>query len=182
MNTGQTILSLGAVILWSVTVLLTNRASLQHGTIINQTQIDIYAVSLAQAKIEEASGKAFDAYSATDTMGNGRPITSLSQLTDPALLGKEAGETYPNFDDFDDYNYYSGNNPLKVYVPGVDTFRIQTTVCYVDTTDPATKVSVRTWHKKMVVKVWSTISPWSADTPQPDTVVMTYVYSYWWFR
>ncbi|MCX6143669.1 MAG: hypothetical protein NTZ35_10635 [Ignavibacteriales bacterium] len=182
MNTGQTILSLGAVILWSVTVLLTNRASLQHGTIINQTQIDIYAVSLAQAKIEEASGKSFDKYSATDTMGNGNPITSLSQLADPSLLGKEAGEVYPDFNDFDDYNYFTGSNPFKVYVPGVDTFRIQTTVCYVDTSDPGGKASVRTWHKKMVVKVWSTISPWSADTPQPDTVVMTYIYSYWWFR
>ena len=182
MNTGQTILSLGAVILWSVTVLLTNRASLQHGTIITQTQIDIYAVSLAQAKIEEASGKAFDQCSATDTMGNGNAITSTSQLTDPSLLGKEAGENYPDFNDFDDYNYYSGNNPFKVYVPGVDTFRIQTTVCYVDTTDPAVKLSVRTFHKKMVVKVWPTISPWTADNPQPDTVVMTYIYSYWWFR
>jgi hypothetical protein len=182
MNTGQTILSLGAVILWSVTVLLTNRASLQHGTIINQTQIDIYAVSLAQAKIEEASGKAFDQYSATDTMGNGNAITNLSQLTDPTLLGKEAGEVYPDFNDFDDYNYFKGTNPFKVYVPGVDTFRIQTTVCYVDTADPAGISNVRTWHKKMTVKVWPTISPWSADNPQPDTVVMTYIYSYWWFR
>jgi hypothetical protein len=182
MNTGQTILSLGAVILWSVTVLLTNRSSLQHGTIINQTQIDIYAVSLAQAKIEEASGKAFDQFSASDTAGNGNAITALSQLTDPTQLGKETGENYPDFNDFDDYNYYTGTNPFKLYVPGVDTFRIQTTVFYVDTTDPGGKSNVRTWHKKMVVKVWPTISPWSADKPQPDTVVMTYIYSYWWFR
>jgi hypothetical protein len=182
MNTGQTILSLGAVILWSVTVLLTNRASLQHGTIINQTQIDIYAVSLAQAKIEEASGKAFDRYSATDTAGNGNAITALTQLTDPTLLGKETGENYPDFNDFDDYNYFSGNNPWKVYVPGVDTFRVQTTVTYVDTTNPNGTSSFRTWHKKMVVKVWPTISPWTADNPKPDTVIMTYIYSYWWFR
>ena len=182
MNTGQTILSLGAVILWSVTVLLTNRSSLQHGSIINQTQIDIYAVSLAQAKIEEASGKAFDRYSATDTAGNGNAITNLSQLTDPTLLGKEAGENYPDFNDFDDYNFYSGNNPFKLYVAGVDTFRIQSTISYVDTTDPGGKSGFRTWHKKMVVKVWPTISPWTAETAQPDTVVMTYIYSYWWFR
>ncbi len=182
MNTGQTILSLGAVLLWSVTVLLTNRSSLQHGTIINQTQIDIYAVSLAQAKIEEASGKAFDKFSASDTAGNGNVITSLTQLTDPNALGKETGENYPDFNDFDDYNYFSGNNPLKVYVPGVDTFRVQTTICYVDTTAPDVKVSTRTWHKKMVVKVWPTVSPWTSDTQKPDTVIMTYIYSYWWFR
>ena len=182
MNTGQTILTLGAVILWSFTVLLTNRSSLQHGTIINQTQIDVYAVSLAQAKIEEASGKSFDQYSASDTLGNGNAITALSQLTDPTHLGKESGENYPDFNDFDDYNYFSGNNPFKIYVPGVDTFRIQTTVFYVDTTDPNGQSNFRTWHKKMIVKVWPTISPWTSDTPKPDTVIMTYIYSYWWFR
>ena len=182
MNTGQTILSIGALILLGTTVLSTNRASLQHGAIITQTEVGIYAVSLAQAKIEEASGKAFDEYSAPNATGDGDVITSVSLCTASGSLGKESGETYPNFDDVDDYNYYSGTNPYVLYVPGVDTFHIQTTVFYVDTAAPDTKVSTQTWHKKLTVKVWPNASPWAADNPKPDTVTMTYIYSYWWFR
>jgi hypothetical protein len=189
MNTGQTIMTIGALMLLGMSVLTTNRASLQHGAIINQTEVDIYAVSLAEAKIEEASGKAFDHFSSTDTAGSGAVITALTQLS--STLGKESDDTvsagppmHYYFDDFDDYNYYSGNNPFRLYVDGVDTFHIQTTVFYVDTTNPNVDAGTRTWHKKMIVKVWPTITAWGDSTgkAKPDTVTMSYIYSYWWFR
>jgi hypothetical protein len=185
MNTGQTILTIGALMLLSISVMSTNRSSLQHGAIINQTEVSLYAVSLAQAKIEEASGQAFDAYSSTDTAEAGAVITAVTQLS--STLGKETGETYTsqsvnNFDDFDDYNYFSGTNPYTLHVAGVDTFHIQTTVFYVDTTNPEAAVGTRTWHKRMIVKVWPTVTPWGGADPKPDTVTMSYIYSYWWFR
>jgi hypothetical protein len=188
-NTGQTLLTICALIILGLTVLTTNRASLQHGAIITQTEVDIYAVSLAEAKIEEASGKAFDHFSSTDTAGNGYVITALSQLSSP--LGKESDDTVSAgppmkyfFDDFDDYNYYSGSNPFRLYVDGVDTFHIQTTVFYVDPAHPDVDAGTRTWHKRMIVKVWPTVTAWgdSAGKARPDTVTMTYIYSYWWFR
>ena len=170
------------MIILGVTVLNTNRASLQHGAIIAVTEVGIYASSLAQAKIEEAEGRSFDEFSASDTMGNGKVITALTELS--STLGAESGEVYPNFDDFDDFNSFSGNNPYKLYVPGVDTFRIQTTVFYVDTANPNGVSGTRTWHKKLIVKVWPTVSPWGEDKAhsRPDTVTMSYIYSYWWFR
>ena len=183
MNTGQTLLAIGALVLLGMTVLTTNRSSMQHGTIVNQAEVGLYAVSLAQGKIEEAAGKAFDTWSASDTAGSGAVITSLTQLTSPTLLGKEGAEAYPTpgFDDFDDYNYYgAGKAPYTFYVPGVDTFYIQTTVVYVDTLAPDTPVATQTWHKKMTVKVWPWSTPWATGTR--DTITMTYVYSYWWFR
>ena len=187
MNTGQTILTIGALMLLGMTVLTTNRASLQHGAIINKTEVDIYAVSLAEAKIEEASGRAFDHWSATDTAGNGAVITATSQLS--TTLGKESDDTVQAgppmryfFDDFDDYNYYSGNNPFRLYVDGVDTFHIQTTVFYVDTTNPEVAVAGPTWHKRMIVRVWPSIVAWGEANAKPDTVTMSYIYSYWWFR
>jgi hypothetical protein len=180
MNTGQTLLSIGALILLGMSVLVTNRTSLQHGTIINTTEVGIYAVSLAQAKIEEASGKAFDKYSATDTAGMGNVITYLNQLTAAGALGREGTETYPDFNDFDDYKYFSGNNPYKMWIDGVDSFYVQTYVAYVDSVPPFNEVNYPTWHKKMIVKVWPSISPWV--TGARDTVMMTYIYSYWWFR
>jgi hypothetical protein len=182
MNTGQMMLTVGAIMLLGITVLNTNRGSLQHGAIIAVTEVGIYASSLAQAKIEEAEGKAFDQFSASDTAGSGKVITALTELSSP--LGKEAGDVYPDFNDFDDYNYYSGSNPYRLFVPGVDTFRIQTTVFYVDTSNPNVNAGTRTWHKKMIVKVWPTVSPWGEDKAhtRTDTVTMSYIYSYWWFR
>jgi hypothetical protein len=184
-GTGQTILTIGALLLLGFTVLLTNRSSLQFGTVINQTEIDIYSVSLAESIIEEAAGKAFDHYSASDTAGSGAVITATTQLTDPSLLGKETDDSYPNFDDFDDYNSWA-TTPYVMYVAGVDSFHIKAEVFYVDTTDPDFKQSTRTWHKKMIVKVWPTIAPWgetqASGKAKPDTVIMSYLYSYWWFR
>ncbi len=135
MNTGQTILTIGALVLLGFTVLLTNRGSLQDGAIINQTEVDIYSVSLAESIIEEASGKAFDHYSASDTAGNGNVITALSQLS--TTLGKESDDTltyspaHYYFDDFDDYNTFS-SRPFVQYVSGVDSFHIWASVFYVD--------------------------------------------------
>jgi hypothetical protein len=188
-GTGQTILTMGALLLLGFTVLLTNRSSLQFGTVINQTEIDIYSVSLAESIIEEAAGKGFDHYSASDTISSGKVITDLSQLTDPTLLGKETDDSYTesshNFDDFDDYNSWS-TTPWVTYVPGVDSFHVKCEVFYVDTANPDLKLSTRTWHKKMIVRVWPTIAPWgetqASGKAKPDTVIMSYLYSYWWFR
>jgi hypothetical protein len=162
---------------------------LQHGAIINQTEVSLYAISLAQAKIEEASGKALDKASASDTSEAGPAITDSSQLTAPSSLGKEAGEYYNsetdnNFDDFDDYNAFSGNHPYAFFRQGVDSFYIQTTVYYVNPppANPEVNAGTRTWHKRMVVKVWPTVTPWGGAHPKPDTVTMSYIQSYWWFR
>ena len=187
MNTGQTILTIGALILLGYTVLFTNRSSLQYGAVIDQTEIDIYSVSLAESIIEEASGKAFDHYSATDTAGNGSVITALSQLTISSKLGKESDDTliytqpsHYYFDDIDDYNEWS-KRPFVQYVQGVDSFHLWASVFYVDSTNPNVAVTGPTWNKKIVVKVWPTITAWGDKTPKPDTVQMSYIYSYWWF-
>ncbi len=174
-----------------MTVLLTNRSSLQYGAIINQTEVDIYAVSLAQSIIEEAAGRAFDHYSATDTAGDGNVITALSQLTINSKLGVESDDTLSpaarptkySFDDFDDYNSWN-TTPYYWFISGApDTFRIRATVFYVDSADPTKAVTGPTWHKKIVVRVWpNSIAPWGDKNPKPDTVIMSYLYSYWWFR
>lgn len=185
MNTGQTLLTIGALVLLSMTVLLTNRSTLQYGTIINQTEVDIYSVSLAQSIIEEAAGKAFDRFSASDTAGNGNVITALSQLTDWNHLGTEGDDNYTGgsgFDDFDDYNAWNAT-PYNWYMPGApDTFRIKAEVFYIDTANPDLDIKMRSWHKKMIVKVWPTIVPWGDANAKPDTVVLSYIQSYWWFR
>jgi hypothetical protein len=60
MNTGQMMLTAGALILLGVTVLSVNRNNLQNGTILRQTELGIYAVSLATSYVQHATSLAFD--------------------------------------------------------------------------------------------------------------------------
>jgi hypothetical protein len=178
MNTGQMLLSVGAIVLLGVTVIAVNQSSLQNGTILQQTQIGIYGVSLASSIIDEASGKAFD----QSTVDNA--VSAPSQLS--IALGPETGETMPvnsttQFNDFDDYNYLN-TFPKKDTVPGVDIFTTKCRVYYVNDSDPNTKVTGPTWFKRMDVTVYGS---GVADTARKkygiatgDTIKMSYVYSY----
>jgi len=178
MNTGQMMLSIGAVVLLGATVIAVNRSSLQNGTILQQTQIGIYGVSLASSIIEEAAGKAFDANTVDDA------VTSTSSLS--TTLGPETGETTPansttQFDDFDDYNYLWAH-PMKVGATGVDTFTVKAKVYYVSDANPEVKVTGPTWFKRMDVQVYGS---GVADTSRRkygiatgDTIKMSYVFSY----
>ena len=167
-NTGQTLLSIGALLLLGSVIISANRWSLQHGVILQQTEIGVYAVSLATGRIEEATGNAFDECTAPDDSGATDVATSLSQLS--STLGPETGETYPDFDDIDDFN----NLTTTVYIPGVDSMKVRSTVAYVNPSDPDLLLSTRTWHKKLTVYVTGSVTR--------DTVRISSIFSYWWFR
>jgi len=169
MNTGQTLLSIGALILLGTTIVSVNRMSLQHGTILNQTEIGVYATSLATSIIEEASGQHFDDATVNDA------VTLTSSLTPSSSLGPESGETTVpastiNFNDFDDYN----NLTLGLNVAGIDSFTVKASVYYVNDTLPSVKVTSQTWFKRLDVSVYGTATS--------DTIKMSYIFSYFNFR
>ncbi len=177
MNTGQMMLTTLAIVLLGTTVLTVNRSSLQHGTILQQTQIGVYGISLATSTVEEAAGKAFD-HNTVDAA-----VVSPSSLTSAGSLGKESGETIPStFDDFDDYN----NLSLPTVVAGVDSFTVKATVYYVNETAPEVKVTSPTWYKRMDVIV---LPSGLADTSRRklglatgDTIKLSYIFTYFNFR
>lgn len=150
--------------LLTFTIINTNKSILISGDVINNTKFGVLANSLATSIIEEASGKAFD--SKTEDMG----IGNVATLTASNLLGPESGETYVNFDDFDDYN-----NLVKVdnTLPSA-RFTIKCNVYYVQDTAPDTKVTTQSWHKRMDVMVYS--------ESMNDTIKMSTIYSYWYYR
>jgi len=164
MNTGQTLLTTFAIILLGSTILTVNRSFLQHGTILRQTEIGVYAISLATSIIEEASGQSFDEI----TVDNA--ISSPSSLTPSSQLRAESGEVYPYLDDFDDYN----DLQLGYVAAGTDSFSIRPKVYYIDPTAPNTPVTSPTFFKRMDVSVWGTSTA--------DTVKMSYIFSYFKFR
>ena len=163
MNTGQMLLTLGALILLSTLTLRVNTSQLTTQETMQNSKFGVLAVSVASSVIEEASEKAFD----QNTVGEF--VSSLSGLTPAAGLGPGGGETHDNFNDFDDFNGYKDtitDMPSAIY-------NVSCVVNYVDPDIEGFISNNRTWHKQLTVKV---TSPSMADTIQ-----MTKIFSYWKF-
>ena len=164
MNTGQSLLSLGALLLLSLTVLRVNNSILATDSVMQDSKFGILATSLATSLIEKASKKAFDANTFDNT------VTSVSGLTTAGGLGPAVTETPETYNDFDDYNGYSeeiNNLPSAV-------FNIFCEVCYINPNNPDGKLTTQSWHKKMTVSV--------SSPSTTDTIRLSTIYSYWHFR
>jgi hypothetical protein len=166
MNTGQMIMTLGAMLLLSVIMLRVNTANLTNETIRDDAQYGVLATSIATSIIEEAQSKAFD--EKTDTMN----VTALTQLT--SVLGPETGETESTFDDFDDYNNFTKRDST---MPS-SIFDISCQVVYVEPGNIEGSTSNRTWNKKLIVTI---TRPVSADSSVLALRTAS-IFSYWYFR
>lgn len=164
MNTGQTLLTLCAMFLLSMVILRVNKTFLVTGDVMYNTKFEVLATSLGTSMIEEANSKAFDA------------VTDTSAILDPLLLttadrlGPEGTETYLQFNDFDDYNNFV---KIDSTMPAA-TFKIACKVGYIKPADPSTFVNERTYHKGIIVTVTS--------PSMADTVRLSSVFSYWYYR
>lgn len=168
MNTGQTMLAMGAMMLLSFLVLRFNSIHLTSAQASYNSKFGIVATSLANSLIEEAKDKAFDAV-ALDTT---KTISSASDFS--TILGKEGFEAYPDFNDFDDYNglFYIDSLSLKNPQTGAATkFEIRSVVEYVSDTNPSVKSASKEYHKRITVSVFS--------TAMLDTVKLSTVFSFW---
>ena len=161
MNTGQMLLVLGAMVLLSSLILSANRSVLENTDMVAQGGYRLAATSLGQAVIEEAGAKEFD------EVVVGTPPTDLPiGFTSQGTLGPDSGESYPDFDDVDDFH------ELERDLTTADSvgYRISVQVCYVDTAAPDTAFFSRTFFKRMNVTV-------SSDYFSGDTV-LSYIFSY----
>jgi hypothetical protein len=168
MNSGHSMMSVAAMLLLSITILGVNGKFLRTSDVLNDTKFGVLAVSLGTSVIEEASGKAFD------LAVSGDAITDINMLTAPGGLGPASGEVYPDFNDFDDFNNFT---KIVTKMPSADTFKIACKVRYVTDGNPAVISNVRTWHKRIDVSVYSN-NMFKAE----DTIRLSSVYSYWYFR
>ena len=153
-------ITIAAMMLLSLVLLRVNSGFLSTNTVLMETKFGVLGVSLATSVMEEASGKAFDENTDSNT------VTSLSGLSS---IGPD-GETYPNFDDFDDYNGYER---IVDTMPSA-VFKITCKVDYVNTSNPDVVSGSKTWNKKLTVTVTSPSSQ--------DTIRMSTIYSYFYYR
>jgi len=164
MNTGQSLFSIGALLILSLNVLRVNNNILQTDSVLQDSKLGVLAISLATSMIEEANKKAFDLASVDDA------VSDLSALTAPGSLGPGWGETPDAYNDFDDYNGYVKQ---VTGLPSAE-FTIACQVCYVQPSNPDGISSQKTWHKKITVTVTS--------PSMTDTIKISSIYSYWHFR
>lgn len=160
MNLGQSLFAMGALLILSLTILRMNNNILSTDETVMDSKIGILATSIGTSLIEEASKLAFD----ENTKVN--PVNDLNGLTPVLSLGQDhLGE----FDDFDDFNNYTKHDTIYT-IP----FHTKCIVTYINPANPNGSSTNRTWHKKLTVKIASDFSK--------DTLELSTVYSYWYFR
>ena len=138
-------------------------------------QDGILETSLATSYFELASGLSFDSVSdSTDT-----PMSDINLMTPPWLLGRETAEedSIQNFNDFDDFNGYSieksaGRTGRR--------YKAQFKVYYVNPSNLATALAVRSSVKRMDVKIWRSFPP-PTDGILLDTLKLSHVMGYFHF-
>jgi hypothetical protein len=177
MGTGQMMVTMGAMILLSIIILSINNGYLINNEVMLNAKFDLLAVSLAISVLEDANGLAFDA----KTIG-GNTVTDVSLLSS---IGPGASEYYisrdsNNFNDFDDYNdlhieYDDSTLRSAIYV-------IDCKVGYISDSNPDVFVGYKTWLKKLDIKLYRKPDINESSELIRDTIKMSTVMSYFYFR
>lgn len=141
MNTGQSLMSIGALLLLSLASLNFNSVILENNTVEIENKVYLTAFSLADDLIEEIKQKAFDERTIDFQAIN------VNQLTYP--LNKETGEAWPYFDDIDDYNGYS----KPVSLPHVEEYKDSCIVNYCNANGD--DIYTQSFYKKVTIIVTS---------------------------
>ena len=168
MNTGQMMLTLGAIMIFGMLVLRMNTHTANITEEVDNTRFGIMALALARSRIDHAMGLKFDAQTVYNNLSpdaNGKPPSG--SLTSATGLGPNSGETPATYNDFDDYN---GLTTVVDTIPSA-VFTIASRVTYVDPDNNYQASSSIQWHKMITVTVSSPnlVSP----------IVMRAINSYW---
>jgi hypothetical protein len=165
-DSSDLIFMMAAMVLFSILVNNSNRVFVRNNMMSVESSVEVNAIAMAQSLIDEARTKAFDRATTTASNELGDPGTlTLGQIpsgfTPPAALGPDAGEVYPNFNDFDDYH-----NLALTRTNGYGDFQIRATVSYVTPANPTVNAGTQTIMKRLEVVV-------SSDRLQ-NTVTLSY--------
>lgn len=167
MNTGQMILTAGAMMLISILILSITSTQLTTQDSMQNAKFGILAISLGSSILEMTTQKSFDEASTEDI------VTALNQLTQKNDFGagKELGEYKDSMHTWDDYDDFHGYTNVDSTMPSA-FFQIKCAVDYVEPKAGALVISAnKTWHKMMTVTVTS--------ASMKDAVILRKVFSYW---
>ncbi|MGE5314171.1 MAG: hypothetical protein ACM3Q4_05720 [Acidobacteriota bacterium] len=194
MGTGQTMMTILAMILMGRLIVMVNENNANMGEAVKMSEYRIMATSLATSYLEDAAGKEYD----EKTLPPSDPPTITSATcTGRGSLGPEPGEVYPNFDDFDDFNKLDRLDTLRD-IAGTKinvVFRVRGTVEYVKVEGGAviSEPGMPTYTKQLTITVTSESmltdnfshamkKEAAAAANVQDTLVFRTLYSYWRLR
>ena len=175
MGTGQTILSMAALMFLSTSLLNFYRLLGSTGDDIASAQDGILGTTICTSYMELASGLAFDSY--TDT--SEAALTSIDVLTVPGVLGPEIADedSVSEFNDFDDFN----NFEVEKTAGGTSRkYKAKFNVYYVNPLNISSISFARTYVKRLDVKIWRTF-PHATEGSRLDTLRMSQVMGYFHF-
>lgn len=167
MNTGQSMLTLLAMMMLTLLSVKMNSSLLQTQETMQNSKFGLAAISLATSVIENANKLAFDEISVDSSITTTSALTSIGQL---GVDGVEHANKPPDFNDFDDYNNYEYDERTLASA----YYHISCRVYYVNPTTPNAAATSQTFHKKLTVSV--------SSVSMQDTVRINTIFSYWYFR
>jgi len=178
MNTGQTIITMGALILLTVAVLNFNKTLSYSDISLAQNRYRLEALSIITSYIEQASQYYFDEVS-TDT-------TSAKQLSDFTLPNNLGFDSNDNsiIDDFDDFNNYT---VIDTGISGI-MYRVHFKVDYVKLQgDQVVTSSNKEYNKRMNISVTDNFSDpliykYINGQKVKDTLSVSFVNCYWFYN
>jgi hypothetical protein len=139
----QSFLAIGAMALLALVSLQFNTNVLENSSTEIEDKVYLTAFSLADDLIEEIKEKAFDEKTIDFQ------AIAVNQLTPPNSLTFETGESWPNFDDIDDYNDYK----KPVSLPHAEGYELNCKVNYVDS--DGNDLTTQSFYKKVTIIVKS---------------------------
>lgn len=178
MGTGQTLITLGAMVLLSFVVMNLNRHLSTNDISLAQNRYRLEALSLLTSYIEQTSQYFFDEAS-TDTSSE----KNLSDFATPGNLGFDSNDN-GEIDDFDDFNNYAiidtGRSGVRYHIAfEVDYVKLQGNQILTS--------SSREYHKRMKISVTDDYSDpllyrWQGGQKIKDTLRVSFVQSYWFYN
>lgn len=178
MNSGYTMLSIGALVLFMVAVINANRLIVDSDTQALKGEKYIEAAAMARSLFGEMRVKQFDHLTASDTC----KVTDPSRFSLPPLGTEGSSEVIPppadtepfksalKYNDIDDYNNYG----RTVNTANASGYNVSVAVSYVKESD-YTSSPVRTFLKKITVTVKLPQNPLEA---KQDSVTFSTIQAY----
>ncbi|MDZ7262129.1 MAG: hypothetical protein ONB05_08500 [candidate division KSB1 bacterium] len=178
MSTGQTLITLGALMLLSLTIFNVNKTLTHCDISLAQNRYRLEALSLLTSYIEQAALFFFYELS-TDTSSE----KNLQDFTLPDALGLETND-HGILDDFDDFNGYVKVDTGRSGVVYRDSFHVE----YVKLQGSSIIASGnREYHKRMTIFITDAYDPpllfkYLNGQKVRDTLKVSFVHSYWFYN
>jgi len=176
---GQTLLTLGALILLSITVLNVNRNFGQIDTSLTQDKCKLEALSILSSYVEQSSQFPFDE-AMTDTT-SGKDLAYFSANNDLGFDADDLGI----IDDFDDYN---GQVIADTGRSGV-IYNVSFEVVYSKflAGKMVKETASKTYHKRMTISIYDKYDPPLIYKEQggskiKDTLQVEFTHSFWFYN